>query len=384
MAGLRAELEHHNICPFGVNALNGESIIRYPFSYERIEWKKSNETCDGYRITSFYFFNKKPLTFFFVRQIFFSSTQAWFCLKLHGRIRSGSPATTSRDPPKSGNLADARSFLSDSPATRSMKNLSKIRFLISDSPATTFKDPTLFPNLVAQLIGTPVGSSCIQIFGVPGPASTKNISSLKHKTEDCEASIKQRHASLKSEATKLSVGELVRSDFFRLSRLHKSSLWPCNTSERDSPNPIATRLSIFIFLSSMQEPISFLYFARFADPPPLAKDWSGLVFFLSVSDRIVLDRCEVNFEFRDFFQPDTLIRVNSFFGTLCAFFFFVVFPISNYLDGSPDQHFRKLGYLDSVPLESEMNICPLPNKGKGREGLSSVDTSCSCLVSFVL
>ena len=41
-------LEHHNIRPFGVNALNGESIIRYPLTYERTEWKKSNETCDGY------------------------------------------------------------------------------------------------------------------------------------------------------------------------------------------------------------------------------------------------------------------------------------------------------------------------------------------------
>jgi len=41
-------LEHHNIRPFGVNALNGESIIRYPSSYERTEWKKSNETRDGY------------------------------------------------------------------------------------------------------------------------------------------------------------------------------------------------------------------------------------------------------------------------------------------------------------------------------------------------
>lgn len=43
-------LEHHNIrpCPFEVNALNVESIIRYPFPYHRTEWKKSNETCDGY------------------------------------------------------------------------------------------------------------------------------------------------------------------------------------------------------------------------------------------------------------------------------------------------------------------------------------------------
>lgn len=41
-------LEHHNIRPFGVNALNGESIIRYPFPFVRTEWKKSNETRDGY------------------------------------------------------------------------------------------------------------------------------------------------------------------------------------------------------------------------------------------------------------------------------------------------------------------------------------------------
>ena len=41
-------LEHHNIRPFGVNALNGESIIRYPFCSDRTEWKKSNETCDCY------------------------------------------------------------------------------------------------------------------------------------------------------------------------------------------------------------------------------------------------------------------------------------------------------------------------------------------------
>lgn len=44
-------LEHHNIRPFfgvNVNALNGESIIQYPLLYERTEWKKSNETCDGY------------------------------------------------------------------------------------------------------------------------------------------------------------------------------------------------------------------------------------------------------------------------------------------------------------------------------------------------
>lgn len=44
----------HNIRPFGVgvNALNGESIIRYPFPFtfhfKRTEWQKSNETCDGY------------------------------------------------------------------------------------------------------------------------------------------------------------------------------------------------------------------------------------------------------------------------------------------------------------------------------------------------
>ncbi|TQD69937.1 hypothetical protein C1H46_044529 [Malus baccata] len=116
-----------------------------------------------------------------------SSIQARFCLNLRGRRRSGSPATTSVDPTKSLNLAAARSLISDSPATTSMKNLSKICFLISDSPATTFRDPTLFSNLAARLIGTPVGSSCIQILGVPGPASTKNISSLKRKTSDCKA-----------------------------------------------------------------------------------------------------------------------------------------------------------------------------------------------------
>ena len=39
----------YNIRSFGVNALNGESIIRYPLPYERTaEWKKSNETRDGY------------------------------------------------------------------------------------------------------------------------------------------------------------------------------------------------------------------------------------------------------------------------------------------------------------------------------------------------
>ncbi|KAK9081077.1 hypothetical protein Syun_031249 [Stephania yunnanensis] len=68
-----------------------------------------------------------------------------------------------------------------------MENLSKICFLISDSPATTSRDPTLFSNLVARWIGTPVGSSCVQIMGVPSPASTKNISSLKRKTTDCKA-----------------------------------------------------------------------------------------------------------------------------------------------------------------------------------------------------
>ncbi|KAF1856870.1 hypothetical protein Lal_00001660 [Lupinus albus] len=127
----------------------------------------------------------KPFTFVFVRQILFSSIQARFCLNLRGRRRSGSPATTSVDPTKSLNLAAARSLISDSPATRSMNNLSKIFFLISDSPATRSRDPTFFSNLVARLIGTPVGSSCIQIMAVPGPASTKNISSPKRKTSDC-------------------------------------------------------------------------------------------------------------------------------------------------------------------------------------------------------
>ncbi|KAE8648346.1 hypothetical protein Csa_023110 [Cucumis sativus] len=39
----------YNIRFFGVNALNGESIIRYPLPYERTtDWMKSNETRDGY------------------------------------------------------------------------------------------------------------------------------------------------------------------------------------------------------------------------------------------------------------------------------------------------------------------------------------------------
>ena len=133
------------------------------------------------------FFRIKPFTFLFVRQIFFSSIQASLCLNLRGRRRCGSPATTSVDPTKELNLAAARSLHFESPATTSMKNLSKICSLISDSPATTSWDPTLFSNLAARLIGTPVGSSCIQILGVPGPASTTNLSSLKRTTSDCKA-----------------------------------------------------------------------------------------------------------------------------------------------------------------------------------------------------
>ncbi|KAL0902958.1 hypothetical protein M5K25_028351 [Dendrobium thyrsiflorum] len=50
--------------------------------------------------------------------------------------------------------------------------------------------------------------------------------------------------------------------------------------------------------------------------------------------------------------------------------------------GSPDQNLRKLGYLDSVPLESEIH--PLSSlSSEQREGFSSVDPSCSCLVSFI-
>ena len=41
-------LEHHNIRPFWVNLLNAESIIFDPFPYVTTEWKKSNETRDGY------------------------------------------------------------------------------------------------------------------------------------------------------------------------------------------------------------------------------------------------------------------------------------------------------------------------------------------------
>ena len=43
---------YHNIPPFRDKAINGESTsIRYPFffkSFFEFEWKKSNETCDGY------------------------------------------------------------------------------------------------------------------------------------------------------------------------------------------------------------------------------------------------------------------------------------------------------------------------------------------------
>lgn len=42
---------YHNIPPFRDKAINGESSIRYPFffkSFFEFEWKKSNETCDGY------------------------------------------------------------------------------------------------------------------------------------------------------------------------------------------------------------------------------------------------------------------------------------------------------------------------------------------------
>jgi hypothetical protein len=49
------------------------------------------------------------------------------------------------------------------------------------------QDPTLFSNLVARLIGTPLGSSCILILAVASPASTKNISSFKRKTSDFKA-----------------------------------------------------------------------------------------------------------------------------------------------------------------------------------------------------
>ncbi|CAJ2672518.1 unnamed protein product [Trifolium pratense] len=125
----------------------------------------------------------EPFTFVFVRQILFSFNHARFCLNLRGRRRCGSPATTSVDPTKSLNLEAAVSLVSDSPATRSMNNFSKFFFLICDSPATRSKNPTLFSNLVmAWLIGTLVSSSCIQVLGVPVPASTKNLSSPKHNS----------------------------------------------------------------------------------------------------------------------------------------------------------------------------------------------------------
>ena len=40
-------LEDHNLFPFGVNALNGESIIRSTFDFTT-KGKKSQETRDGY------------------------------------------------------------------------------------------------------------------------------------------------------------------------------------------------------------------------------------------------------------------------------------------------------------------------------------------------
>jgi len=41
---------YHNIPPFRDKAINGELSFRYPFfkSFFEFEWKKSNETCDGY------------------------------------------------------------------------------------------------------------------------------------------------------------------------------------------------------------------------------------------------------------------------------------------------------------------------------------------------
>ncbi|ERM93625.1 hypothetical protein AMTR_s00004p00144840 [Amborella trichopoda] len=67
------------------------------------------------------------------------------------RRRSGSPTTAYVDPTVLSNLAAARSLTNDLPATRSMKNLSKIAFFISDSPATTSVDPTLFSKFTPSL-----------------------------------------------------------------------------------------------------------------------------------------------------------------------------------------------------------------------------------------
>lgn len=44
---------YHNIPPFRDKAINGELSFRYPFFFKSffefdLEWKKSNETCDGY------------------------------------------------------------------------------------------------------------------------------------------------------------------------------------------------------------------------------------------------------------------------------------------------------------------------------------------------
>ncbi|KAH0437292.1 hypothetical protein IEQ34_023277 [Dendrobium chrysotoxum] len=72
------------------------------------------------------------------------------------------------------------------------------------------------------------------------------------------------------------------------------------------------------------------------------------------------------------------------------------FFLPNSQFGSPDQNLRKLGYLDSVPLESETSAFPFTRissvssilsrsslSSEQREGFSSVDPSCSCLVSFI-
>eukprot|EP01018_Ginkgo_biloba_P032349 Gb_17114 [translate_table: standard] len=176
-------------------------------------WRESYKTCDCYWITSFYFISDRPfhLPIRSPNLVRFHPSSVLSEYLWRKNQRSTSHSTESFD------LAAARSLISDSAAIGSMNNLFEIfepaaarslisdspatftsvdptlfdpaaaRFLISDSPATISGDPTLLSNLAAQLIGTPVGLSCIRIIGVPGPASAKNISSLGRKTGDYEA-----------------------------------------------------------------------------------------------------------------------------------------------------------------------------------------------------
>ncbi|GKA11490.1 hypothetical protein Tco_0691036 [Tanacetum coccineum] len=66
-------------------------------------------------------------------------------------------------------MAATRSLINDSSVTRFVKNL---KTSANDSLTTRSKDLTLLSNIVARLIGTPLGSSCILILAVASRAST--------------------------------------------------------------------------------------------------------------------------------------------------------------------------------------------------------------------